>query len=525
LALLALCSLGFGCGSRNKDLEKPIGLLDPPVAIGDQLVLVDKDNHQALMLSVSGAQLEAATTRVDLPREPRLAVRRNGTDNEEALILCKGQRASAKDMAEPAELAVLTAKGTLRHYILGNPFDTLVQSDDGQYAFLFKSTSAETLLDNPNEIAIVDLSKDPKTQKMDAVRSRTLRSFGDSPLAVIFSPMMHIVNQDRRLAVVLSKTNVTLIDLFNLDRQETTVQLSEPGGQAVEPTQVMFSSDTSEIYVRGASSSDVFVFSLVPRDAGGSTDDTGEPHNDFKPSIDQLGVGGRPSDMTLYQADTGGRLLVLSADTQQASVVDASTSQVTSVKLPEAASRILLFKATSPHDAQTAERALLYQPMASSLTFLDLADLEQRGTRNLEQLALEHPIAKLIPLLQEQRVLIIHDSGGVSLIDLAGRTVSPIRSTAPLQDALFDADLHRLWVGPSGLDRVGWLDLLNGSTHEVLLDANIQTVVPMFKQKHVVILHDSTVGYATVLDAMSPSRETAKSVRGFLIADLLNRGQ
>jgi hypothetical protein len=49
--------------------------------------------------------------------------------------------------------------------------------------------------------------------------------------------------------------------------------------------------------------------------------------------------------------------------------------------------------------------------------------------------------------------------------------------------------------------------------------------VPMFDAGHVVILHQGSIGYLTVLDADRPTREYARSLRGFLVADLLDRGE
>jgi hypothetical protein len=40
-----------------------------------------------------------------------------------------------------------------------------------------------------------------------------------------------------------------------------------------------------------------------------------------------------------------------------------------------------------------------------------------------------------------------------------------------------------------------------------------------------VALHPSGVGYLTVLDADEPSRETARSLRGFMVTDLLEQGE
>jgi hypothetical protein len=159
--------------------------------------------------------------------------------------------------------------------------------------------------------------------------------------------------------------------------------------------------------------------------------------------------------------------------------------------------------------------------------FLDLADVEARGSRNVEEVALEQPIAKLIALPEEQRVLVLHPAEGVSVVDLVNRTVSPLSSATALVDAPFDAERHRLWVGPSGQPRVGRLDLTSGDTHELLLDANITTLVPMFDAGRLAVVHGDPegVGYVTLIDAKNPSRETATSIRGFAIAGLLDRGK
>jgi hypothetical protein len=122
-------------------------------------------------------------------------------------------------------------------------------------------------------------------------------------------------------------------------------------------------------------------------------------------------------------------------------------------------------------------------------------------------------------------VLILHGSEGVSLLDLEGRTISPITSNAVLTDALFDAARGQLWVAPQNQRFVGLLDLATGDTPEILLDAEVDKVVPMFDAGHVVILHQGSIGYLTVLDADRPTREYARSLRGFLVADLLDRGE
>jgi hypothetical protein len=519
---LLLITCATACGTRNGGIDDPISLLDNPVALNDHIVLVDDEGDRAFILGVMPSGPSASPQIVELPHDPRTATRRNGAN--EALILSMGRRATSHESAQPAVLTALSSSGKTRRYELGeNPFDTLKQSDDGRYVFLFKDANTERLLDNPNEVAIIDLSKPPgKT----SINLRTLRSFGDSPSTVVFAPSMNIVGEDRRLAVVLSNTNVTLIDLDHLDRLETTVQLSRaPGQSPVKPEQVLFNPERSEIYVRGGGSNDIFVFSLTARAPEASDAAESKPHNDFRPSIDQLGVGGQPTDMALYATKDGTRLLVLSGEAQQAAIVDAATSQITTVDLPVVARSLLLFKASSPRGDANSQRAMLYQPSGTSVVFLDLADLEQRGSRNVEVLELSASIEKLVPIVDQQRLLVIHAGiEGVSLIDLAGRTVSPITSNVALDNATFDPARLRLWVGPTDQNYVGWLDLSTGDTQELLLDEAIGTLVPMLSVGKIAVLHQSDVGHLTVLDAAKPRRDTAHSVRGFLVADLLERG-
>ena len=134
------------------------------------------------------------------------------------------------------------------------------------------------------------------------------------------------------------------------------------------------------------------------------------------------------------------------------------------------------------------------------------------------------PLVKLIPMLEQHSALIIHAQGGVSLLDLEERTISPITSNMPLADAAFDPANGRLWVGPPNQSFVAYLDLATGDTPEILLDANVQSLVPMFGVGRVVAFHDSAVGYLTVVDAAEPARESARSLRGFLLADVLSGG-
>ncbi len=531
--LLAAC--GDGSTSFNQGMTFPL----KPVGLKSSLLFVDTTGHRGFLLDASASKkqaLAADAKRVELPYGPTGAERRNG-DSDEALVLCAGRLSSADAHAESAALTVVTHDAKLRTYDLGTtPFDTLVQSDDGLYAVVFRAKpDSGRLLNNANELVVVNLDAEPGT---DGARThKTPRSFGHTPTSAVFSPstqLMHINGEDRRLLVVLSASEVTLIDLNHLDRRETVVQLGAAQSSTVNPEQVLFGTDEPTLYIRGSASDDIFMFRLEPH-----TNDT--LGNDFQPSINQLGGGSGPRDMALFAVPQAAgsppsppspRLLVVSRGNAQALVVDPSSSKATAIQLPGAADHILLFTTnTSPTDDTQQPHAFLYGDSNSTVFFLDLADIEARKDRNLEPLTLVHSIGKVILLTDENKLALLHPSPdtGVSLLDLQKRTIEPISSNATLVDASFDVDAKRLWVAPANQNRVDTLDLAdgptNGATNDVLLDREIESVVPLFAAGRFAVIHPSGIGDVTFIDSAKPSRDnTAISVRGFLIANALDRG-
>ncbi len=527
MLLLPLQALAIGCGNQAPGFREPVDLLDSPVVLKDTLVFVDAHGNRAFLFNAAAEKPAPDAKQIALPFGPLSAERRNNKDpsdtTEEALVLCEGRRSSTTAAAEHAALAAVTRAGVVRSYDLGTtPFDTLVQSDDGRYAVLFRSGKDESrLLNNANALVVIDLDEKPTSKA--AVTPKTPPSFGHRPTKAVFSPMMTIAEEkDRRLLVVLSAAEVTLIDLNHLDHRETVVQLGGPDSPTVDPEQVLFDAAHATLYVRGASSNDIFAFTLEAH--------TNPDGNDFRPSINQLGGGSMPRDMALFNDPanpTSPRLLVAAQGSQQAIVVDPSSSKATPITLPFFPSHVLLFDATSPHDksqAPATTRALIYGDNVAAVAFLDLADIENRKGRNLEELKAGGTISSLIPLLDENRVVLMQGTG-VSLLDLAQRTVAPVTASTALSNALFDGKNKRLWVGPSDQARIGTLDLTSGATDEVLLDSNITQLVPMFDIGKLAAIHTSAIGYLTLVDAKQPSRDKAASVRGFLIAHVLDRGE
>jgi hypothetical protein len=442
------------------------------------------------------------------------------------LVLCRGASDDPRTEDEAAALVVLDQTGEARRYPLSARFNAMNVSDDGHYAMLFfrDSDSSGSVVFNPNEIAIVDLER--PTVADDAPEpnpfSRTLRSFGRAPSHILFSPAMTIAGDARHLAVVLFETEVLLFDLDHLDRPEYTVELATGTDRTIDLAQVVFDGDLGRVYLRGNSSSDVYVLTLTA-----TTPTPG--HNDFAPSLNQLGIGAVPHDMALYTSDGEPRLLAITAGAQ-AVVVDANTSRTTMIPLPFGATDIQIYTATSPSDPVEEQRAVLYGDGGDSVMFLDLRDVEQRGARNLETLTVGSDYNVTTPL-DSNLVLLTHTGTGLSLLNLSDRTASPIFSSQNLSNAVPDAPAQKLWLAPPGQSRLGFLDLAN-DFHPGTIDLGVPIVALVQVERDdaqqlpplLGVVHRSSVGHVTVLDRANPSDlSLATATRGFLLQNILDR--
>ena len=69
------------------------------------------------------------------------------------------------------------------------------------------------------------------------------------------------------------------------------------------------------------------------------------------------------------------------------------------------------------------------------------------------------------------------------------------------------------------------MELATGRTgDELRLDASIRSLLPMFKRDRLLVLHEESLGYVTLVDAERPDREHALSLRGFFVNQLFDRG-
>jgi hypothetical protein len=499
----------------------------PAVALDTQVAFVEATNARAFL--VDPARPEARVRMVEVGPDPVAAVRRRGKD--QLLVLSRGERGEPGVAPEAPTLTVIDGAGAAPPLVLplASRFNALGQSDDGRFViahFTPDASRAQTLF-NPNEIAIVDLQA-----PSPAPVPRTIRSFGSVPAGVVFSPPMTLPDGPRTLAVVLSDNFVTILDLDNPNRPEITVPLTLPtDSRVLKPVQILFETRDPAIYVRAAGANDVYALRLLPLAAA----DRVPGGNDFTPALSQLAAGTGPSDMALFESAAGTRLLVVAPGSRDAFVIDARTSRSTRIPLDDAASRIHLFEAMGPGDAQARPRALLVGTGLESRTlgFLDLDQLELQGSRNLDSRPMGSPALEAHLFPARGLAVVIHRAQpsmpGVSVIDLSRRTVAPIFAEAPPARIAFGpAAPDKIWVGSESGNRLGFISLASLAPGEVRLDAPVAAVLPLARaadgKSRVVVVHaGSAAGHLTVLDADAPDRATARVIKGFLLQDLLER--
>lgn len=525
--------LAGACGGQSDEVHESIELTGNPVALDEQLVLISSNARAGFLLNVAGRLPSAVAKRVELPfgalraerrREPECVATGDCPARDEALVICVGRRDSAEAEAEPATLAVIGGDASVRSYTLGaTPFDTLVQSGDGRYAVLYRGKDRPgRTLQNVNELVVIDLDKDP--DDAGAVTSKTPEGLAHAFERAEISPVLPIAGENRRLLVLLSAAEITLFDLDHLDRRGTIVELSASDGRMPQPKQVLFGKDQPVLYVRGDNADDVFVFRLEAR----TVDEPGL--NDFRPTLNPLGAGKGPRDMALFEDGTDPQVFVVGLSAEARSI-DPRSGKTQIVPLPGPGQHIRLFEGSAPKDMQERTRALVWGEANRTLMFVDLQGVRDRPDRALETLTLSDDVTSVIerappgiPELERPNELILTHAQGITLLDLEQRTATPIAADGALEGAVFDPRTDRLWVATKNTQWVGTLDLTSGETGEVRLDAEVQHLVPFFEAGKLAIVHQSKIGYVTVIDTDEPSRDRARSVRGFLVAGVLDQG-
>jgi hypothetical protein len=407
-------------------------------------------------------------------------------------------------------------------YAIGSPFDRVAVSPDNSTAIAYFSAAgpdAAGFFRNPNELAIIDLTRPPGD---DNPVLETIRSFGSVPEGITLSPPMVVPGSEeadaRTFAFVLSANNLTVLDTSHPERREISIRL-DLGGQPVTPREVVFAPHSASAYVRSDNARDVLQVLLegVPPAATGG--------NTYRPVLAELGAGGGPTDIAVYD-DASGRRYVLAAtpNTHEVVVIDADTAQFRSVPVADPIDHILLF----PTGEGVAPDKALFASIGAKLPrvhVLDLAHITDPLTQaDLREIDLEEPVRDVVPVPGRELAMLVHDDDRtvLGLLDMTTESTSPLLGVGKLDTYDFSPDGTHLIGATPNFPRVGFVSLDNLHPTDFRLDAPPTRVLSTHNGK-ILVDHGNPLGLATIIPSPEATRADAIVLSGFLTVDVLDQ--
>jgi hypothetical protein len=452
------------------------------------------------------SELAAKVDRIDIPARPTLTVRRPAED--EVLVLCAGERDSNGDWLEKPALVAIDAKHEKRTYPLSTSLTKVEITPGGRYALLHtpdSDGSSGDLLSNPNRVALVDLSA--KASDENPVE-RTLKAPGSVLSNVYLFDDVQIGGAPRPVGLFTFANGISVWDLSHPERAEIASEGLGSGGK-VSLSRIVADADNGTFYLLQQGLTDLRVLDLDNPAVG--------KENDFWPTWNQLPLdSGAASDLVLYRDHDEPRVLV--AAPNQVRIIDSNDSRVVPINTPVSVREFHSFDGTAPNDMGVKQRVLGWTVGGSTFLFVDLGDLEARGTRNMEVVEVGSTIREVMPLSPLELIVSFRD-GGIGVLDLQSRRFTPLTSSVELTSSLIESDAKRVWVGAANDRDVGYFEPQTLESNSMRLDYPIQEMFlfELGSKRRVVVSHDDPWGRVTVVDGAKLSRANATVLEGFLL--------
>ncbi len=518
---LALLPLLVACTAERDPAFDRARVVTGPVPLKDQVAYVDGALDRVVVVDVA---TPPAVRAIPIGRAPIWASPTR--DRDRLLVITRGEEALARGQVdeEPHLWNVDVAPGGAAPvaYEIGSPFDRIAVSDDGTLAIAHFSASgpdAEGFFRNPNELAFVDLTRPPGP---DNPVLKTLRSFSSTPEAIVLSPPMAIPGAEdptpRVLAFVLAQNRITVVDATHPTRDEVTIRLDQAGA-SVRPREVVFAPNTATAYVRSDGARDVLEVVIGADEVAPDNPSA----NDYRPVLAELGAGGGPADIAVYD-DVTGRRFVLAATpgTREVVVIDADTAEFTRVATPDPIDRIVLFPADSDEPARKAVLASIGSQL-SRVHVLELEGIdEDLIPRAVESIEVGEPVMAIEPVPGRELAMLVHDDQRtvLGLLDVAYGSVSPLQGVGRLDDYAFTPGGDFLVAATPDLARLGFLQLDNLHPTDLRLD-DVPARVFALPGGSIFVDHGDPLGRATLIPSAEATRDDSVVLSGFLLAGIL----
>lgn len=503
------------CGGREPVWETaPSGTKTTVYGLTNAVALVDDIAHRSILLVPKADQ---ELDRINVPVGKNVIRAEVSPDRKRLFVLSTGDVPRRSERDDKPSLTVIDGTNfSYKRFDLAAPRSGLALDPSGRWAAVFASSDvATTFVENPNELVLLDLEAPPSENNPVTT---TLRSFGGRPQRVTFAPSLTLPEGPRRLLVVETEQDVSLLDLDRVrdavPRPEITVRLT--GGsdsRVIRPAGVAFHDGAPypRIGVRLLSDSSVITLDLMPA----------KGPNDFVPKINLTDVGGGVSDIAFVQTDGGLRLAALVPTLSSAILVDTDTSITTRVPLPAAYQRISLIS-----NVVGSETAMLWNAssMSSGVAFWALGKTSGQPYRSVEVINLGSPVTAVRDVPEPRTELKVLETGtrGLFVLDLGSRTAAPL-TTLGTATVTIAPDAERMWAFQQGESKLSSVDLKKLHPVPLVIDRAIQSVHDVARPdggRSLIAIHARGTYGATVFDAKNPDTAFSRLHAGLLLEGL-----
>ncbi len=485
------------------------------VALEGAVVLRDDPLDRILFLTASGAEsLETESVRVG----QNVAAVQPSSDLSQLFVLSRGVFPRRSKDDERPQLSVYDGTAEpedgrlLKTFDLDDPMEKLAIDVRGQWVAAF---GGDATVVNPNELVLFDLTTGDG--KQGETQSKTIRSFGGAPVELLFTEELMVpVGGARRLLVVRTDRDVTLVDLKNLERSEVTIKLPEDkNGITLKPLQVVYDDgdpddDTdARLAVRLEGSSDVVLVKL-----GAPSSDA----RDFSPVLNIVDVGGVPSSIDFVRTDGGLRLAALVPSRTQATLVNPKTTLAEIVALPYAFSEMRRITTAISNAPESGDVALLWG-VSTNIAFWSLGSTSETPYRSVDTAELSFTVSEVIdvPAPNAHLKVLRGQSSDIFVLDLNKRQSFPLNTDFSAARVSVAPDGRRLWAYQEGRQGLSSVRLSDLHPEAIYVDAGAAAVFDIARQgegRAAIVLHEDTGWDATLLDAENPDSADTRYFSG-----------
>lgn len=516
---IASITLLSGCGDRPESWDTP-AVVRFDKGLENSFALIDESMHSVHLFSVDES-LNLSQVRKNTGKNVVAVMASPQADR--LFVLSKGEQPRRKSSDERPALWVYDGSGSgnlLSKYTLSNPLDSIAVDPEGRFVVLYSSGASGSFVTNRNELLVIDTSLPPgDTNPLP----RTIRSFGGTPQRLTFTSPLNLPSGQRRLLIIETDQDLSLLDLDHLDRKEVTVRLSND--YKVVPAGVTYTdgvpqrNDDARLAVRTTKENSVFLLTFVPQ-ANASAE------NDFGLTVNIIGLTSTPSDFAFVNTDGGLRLAMLEPGARRATLVDPDTTTETQVDMPASFGRIsLVTREISDAPAGGSDVAMLWG--YEGVAFWSLGKSVGQAYRSIEVLPdIDSSVGNVVSVPapnQSLKILVPNDGsyGGrrFYVLNLANRTASPLLTSASSLSLTVSADGQRAWFFQRNSREMAVVDLLTMHPQNLVLEQPITSVFDIGRAgggRAMVALHYQGNMGATVVDAFSPDEASARMHVGLL---------